>query len=159
MAIYPNIELQNLLYEIWETYFIDVPRKNLVIVKYGKFSKQRLGSIKWCNDLRGIKGIYKYFKDEHKIQDDKRITLIILTKYFTLEEIPSSVVKTTIAHELAHYAHGFHSPLLKLFKYPHQGNIIKKELYKRGLKEEFDFSEKWLKENWSKVVKTRRKTS
>ncbi len=154
MDTYPNIKLQNLLYEIWENHFSDIPRKNLVIVKYGKFSKQRLGSIKWSKDLRGIKGIYKYFKAEHKHQDDKRITLIILTRFFSNKKIPSYVVKTTLAHELVHYAHGFNSPLPKLFKYPHQGSIVKKELYTRGLKEEYDLSEKWLKENWIKIAKS-----
>lgn len=152
MATYPNLEIQNLLYEIWEEHFSDIPRKNLVIVKYGKYSKQRLGSIKWCHKLKGIKGIYKYFKEEHKNQDDKRITLITLTKHFTQKDIPSYVIRTTLAHELVHYTHGFNSPLPKKYKYPHQGSIIKKELYKRGLKDEYDLSEKWLKENWVKAI-------
>ncbi len=155
MAIYQSNELQTKLYDIWEGYFSDIPRKNLVIIKYGKFSKQRLGSIKWCKELRGIKSIYKYFEDEHKIQDDKRITLITVTKFFSLENIPQEVIDTTIAHEITHYAHGFHSPLPKIFKNPHQGNIIKKELYKRGLEKEFDFSELWLKENWYRIIRTK----
>ncbi len=152
MDICQNTKLQNLLYEIWENHFPDVPRKNLVIAKYGKFSKQRLGSIKWVRDFKGIKGFYKKFKDEHEAQDDKRITLIILTRYFTLPEIPDFVVKTTLAHELTHYAHGFNSPLEKKFKYPHQGKIIDRELKKRGLQKELKLSEKWLKENWKKFV-------
>jgi hypothetical protein len=147
-----NTKLQNLLYDIWDDHFPDVPRKNLVIAKYGKFSKQRLGSIKWVRDFKGIKSFYKKFKDEHEAQDDKRITLIILTRYFTLPEIPDFLVKTTLAHELTHYAHGFNSPLEKKFKYPHQGKIIEKELKKRGLGKEYDMSEKWLKENWKKFV-------
>ena len=152
MTYYQNIELQNLLYDIWEKHFDDVPRKNLVIVKFGKFSKQRLGSIKWVRDLKGIKSIYKKFEKEHKIQDDKRITLIILTRYFTQENIPEFLIKTTLAHEIVHYTHGFNSPLEKRYKYPHQGRIIEKELKKRGLGKEYDLSEKWLKENWKKFV-------
>ncbi len=152
MDIYQNKELQNLLYDIWDEHFPDVPRKNLVVVKYGKFSKQRLGSIKWSRDLRGIKGLYKKFKDEHKVQDDERITLIILTRYFTNPEVPDFVIKTTLAHEIVHYAHGFNSPLEKRYRFPHQGNIIEKELRKRNLGKELELSEKWLKENWRKVV-------
>ncbi len=147
-----NAKLQNLLYEIWEEHFPDVPRKNLVIAKYGKYSKQRLGSIKWVRDFKGIKSFYKKFKDEHDAQDDKRITLIILTRYFTNPQIPSFVIKTTLAHELAHYAHGFNSPLEKKYKFPHQGKIIQKELERRGLGKEYILSEKWLKENWAKFV-------
>ena len=152
MEIYQNTNLQNLLYDIWETHFPDVPRKNLVLVKYGKFSRQRLGSIKWVRDFKGIKSFYQKFKDEHEAQDDKRITLIILTRYFTRPEVPDFVIKTTLAHELAHYCHGFNSPLEKKYKYPHQGKIIDNELKKRGLGKELELSEKWLKENWRKVV-------
>jgi hypothetical protein len=144
--------LQEMLYEIWETYFPDVPRKNLVIVKFGKFSKQRLGSIKWSKDLRGIKGIYKKFEKDHKIQDDERITLIILTRYFTMPQIPEYVVKTTLAHELVHYSHGFNSPLEKKYKFPHQGKIIDKELKSRGLGKDLELSEKWLKDHWRDLV-------
>ncbi len=152
MGYYQNTDLQNLLYEIWEKHFDDVPRKNLVIVKFGKFSKQRLGSIKWARDLKGVKSLYNSFEEEHKAQDDKRITLIILTRYFTQENIPEFLIKTTLAHEIVHYTHGFNSPLEQKYKYPHQGRIIEKELKKRGLGREYDLSEKWLKENWRKVV-------
>ncbi len=157
MENYPNIELQNLLYELWENHFEDVPRKNLVIVKYGKFSKGRLGSIKWCKDLKGIKQIYKYFEEEHKIQDDKRITLIILTRYFTLDGIPNYVIKTTLAHELVHYTHGFHSPLPQIYTYPHQGSLVKKELKKRGLGEEYKLADEWIKKYWDKIIKEQKK--
>ncbi len=152
MSTCQNINLQNLLYDTWEQYFPDVPRKNLVLIKYGKYSKQRLGSIKWVKNLKGIKGIYKNFKEEHRIQDDKRITLIILTKYFTLPEVPDFVVKTTLAHEIVHYTHGFNSPLEKKYRFPHQGKIIEKELKKRGLGKEYYLSEKWIKENWRRIV-------
>ncbi len=148
-----NIELQNLLYELWEKHFDDVPRKNLVIVKFGKFSKQRLGSIKWVRELKGVKSFYKKFEQEHKVQDDKRITLITLTRYFTREEVPDFLVRTTLAHEITHYCHGFNSPLEKKYKFPHQGRIIEKELKRRGLGKEYDMSEKWLKENWKKIIR------
>ncbi len=153
MTTHQNNNLNEILYEVWEEYFSDVPRKNLIIVKYGKFSKQRLGSIKWCQNLKGVKGIYKHFEKEHLVQDDKRITLIILTRYFSLPGVPPYVIKTTLAHELVHYTHGFNSPLPKLFKNPHQGGIIKREIIKRGLAKEYKLSEEWLKKNWVKFIK------
>ncbi len=152
MDTYQKTDLQSLLYDIWEEYFPDVPRKNLVLVKYGKFSRQRLGSIKWAREFKGIKSFYKKFTDEHKVQDDERITLIILTRYFTIPEVPDFVVKTTLAHEIVHYAHGFNSPLEKRYRFPHQGGVIEKELRQRGLGKELELSEKWLKENWRRVV-------
>ncbi len=152
MGHYENNDLQQLFYEIWENHFADVPRKNLVIVKYGKFSKQRLGSIKWSRDFKGVKGLIKKFEGEHKVQDDERITLITLTRYFTNPQVPDFVVKVTLAHEIVHYCHGFNSPLEKKYKFPHQGNIIEKELRKRGLSKELELSEKWLKDNWIKIV-------
>ena len=51
------------------------------------------------------------------------------------ELIPEYVIDTTVAHELVHYMHGFFSPHQRLYKHPHKGGIVTKELKKRG----FDF--------------------
>jgi hypothetical protein len=144
--------LENLLYELWENHFCDIPRKNLVIIKYGKYSKRQLGSIKLANRSTKIKGLLRRKKEDYSIQDDKSITVITLTRYFEEDIIPEFVVKATIAHELCHYAHGFNSPLEKQFNNPHQGSIIKKELKKRDLLEEQLRADKWLKENWIDIV-------
>ena len=45
-----NKYLENLLYDIWENHFCDVPRINLVTIKYGKHAKRQLGSIKLIKD-------------------------------------------------------------------------------------------------------------
>jgi hypothetical protein len=144
--------LENLMYELWENNFCDVPRKNLVLIKFGKYSKRQLGSIKMANGNTKIKGLLTKSKNEYEAQDDKRVTVITITKYFQNEIIPEYVIKATIAHELCHYTHGFSSPLEKRFNKPHQGNIINKELSKRGLLEEQKLADKWLKENWLHVV-------
>lgn len=144
--------LENLMYELWENNFCDVPRKNLVLIKFGKYSKRQLGSIKMANGNTKIKGLLTKSKNEYEAQDDKRVTVITITKYFQNEIIPEYVIKATIAHELCHYTHGFSSPLEKRFNKPHQGNIINKELSSRGLLEEQKLADKWLKENWLHVV-------
>ena len=54
-----NKYLENLLYELWEEYFPDVPRKNFVIIKFGKYSKRQLGSIKKANEKTKIKRLMK----------------------------------------------------------------------------------------------------
>ena len=57
--------LENLLYEIWENHFCDIPRKNLVIIKYGRYSKRQLGSITVANKNTKIKGILKKKKSDY----------------------------------------------------------------------------------------------
>jgi len=92
-------------------------------------------------------------KEEFLSQDEKSISVITLTGYFRNDLlVPDYVVNATIAHELCHYTHGFSSPLEKRFLNPHQGNVIKKELSKRGLLEEQEMADKWLKKNWVNVI-------
>ena len=147
-----NNFLEKLLYELWEDHFCDIPRKNMVLIKYGKFSKRQLGSIKLANKKTKIKGLLKKRKDEYTAQDDKSITVITVTRYFKNEVVPEYVVRAVIAHELCHYTHGFSSPLQKRFTNPHQGSIIKKELQRRGLYDEQKKADEWLGENWSHIV-------
>jgi hypothetical protein len=147
-----NHDLEDMMYELWDNNFCDVPRLNLVLIKFGKYSKRQLGCIKLANQKTKIKGILKKKEDDYQIQDDKTISLITVTKYFEKDFVPDFVVKATIAHEMCHYTHGFNSPLEKRFDKPHQGNIVKKELKRRGLLEEYLQAEKWLKENWREIV-------
>ncbi|HNW33200.1 MAG TPA: hypothetical protein PKL44_03090, partial [Candidatus Dojkabacteria bacterium] len=122
------------------------------IIKFGKFSKRQLGSIKLANGRTKIKSLIRKKEDELNVQDDKSITVVTVTRFFQKDVVPEFVVRATIAHELCHYTHGFQSPLEKKFDKPHQGNIINKELAKRGLLEEEKKADKWLKENWIKIV-------
>lgn len=153
VGIRDNLYAESILYDLWEDHFEDVPRKNLVLVLFGRYSVRRLGSIKWVTGRTKVKSLLKSKQDLHKVQDDPRVSVITLTKYFTHGEIPDQIVKMTVAHEMVHYAHGFHSPLPKLYEHPHRGNIVNKELIKRGLKNELEYSEVWLKDNWYKTVR------
>jgi len=149
--------LENLMYDLWEENFSDIPRRNLVLIKFGKYSKRQLGSIKLANEYTKIKSLLKKNKDDYEAQDDKRVTVITMTKYFQNELVPEYVVSATIAHELCHYAHGFSSPLEKRFEKPHQGNVINKELAKRGLLESQRAADLWLKDHWVGIVYPLRK--
>lgn len=147
-----NKYLENLLWDLWDNNFCDVPRKNLVVIKFGKYSKRQLGSIKLANERTKIKSLIRKKEGELDVQDEKSVTVITVTRYFQKDIVPEFVVRATISHELCHYTHGFQSPLEKKFNKPHQGNIINKELSKRGLLEEEKMADKWLKENWIKIV-------
>ncbi|MGI6484068.1 MAG: hypothetical protein ACOX0R_00380 [Candidatus Dojkabacteria bacterium] len=147
-----NKYLENILYDLWDNHFCDVPRKNLVVIKFGKYSKRQLGSIKLANRYTKIKGLMKKRREELEVQDEKSVTVITVTRYFQNEIVPEFVIRATIAHELCHYTHGFQSPLEKQFDHPHQGNVIKKELAKRDLLNQEKEADKWLKENWLKIV-------
>lgn len=143
--------LEEQMFEIWENYFNDIPRENLVVIKFGRRSKSQLGSIKWAN--KKTRGIKKFVEKREGIDDDSRITVITITSLFKDEKIPDYVVRSTIAHEMIHYAHGFHSPLKQVYKHPHQGGVIRKEMENRGMEKMYKESKKWLKENWRKYLK------
>lgn len=99
--------------EIWSNHFPDVKQTNRVFIRFGRFSRLRLGSI--------------------KLDKKSGNSVITLTGMFKKYNIPQTVVDHTIAHELCHYTHGFSSPRPKLHQYPHHGGVIRQELKARGL--------------------------
>lgn len=119
--------------EVWETFFPDMPQDNDVRIVWGRRARQRLGSIS---------------RDKHNDAG----TLITINSLFKDEQIPDFVIQATIAHELAHYAHGFHSPLERKFEKPHEGGVVHRELDERGAKKLEQMSKKWLKENWREYL-------
>mgnify|MGYP005810415085 CR=1 FL=1 len=147
-----NKYLENLLYDIWETSFCDVPRLNAVVIKYGKYSKRQLGSIKMIKDQRSLDRYLKRFNISKDNLENSSVSVITITKYFSQPYIPEFVVRATIVHELCHYAHGFNSPLDRKYTHPHRGGIIRKEFNRRDLSDIYLESKKWLKENWREVI-------
>lgn len=134
--------------ELWDDHFADVPRQNLVLIHFAKYSSRQLGCIKWARSSTRIKGLLKRRLEEYEVQDDKRISVINITRHFQDLFVPDFVVRATIAHEMVHYTHGFHSPLPQIVNHPHRGNVVNKELIKRGLGNTLAESEAWLKANW-----------
>lgn len=98
---------------IWSKYFEDVVQTNPVNIRFGRYSKFRLGSIK-LDRLSGR-------------------SYITISGMFKTSGIPVAVVDHTIAHELVHYTHGFSSKRVRLHKYPHEGGIVRKEMIARGM--------------------------
>lgn len=119
--------------EVWETFFTDMPQDNDVRIVWGRRARQRLGSISPDKNNHGG-------------------TLVTINALFKDEQVPDFVVQATIAHELAHYAHGFHSPLERKYDKPHEGGIVHRELDDRGAKKLEQMSKKWLKENWREYL-------
>jgi hypothetical protein len=124
-SIRDDIWLLSRLDYLWSNYFSDVPQINPVFIKFGKYSKFRLGSIKF--DYRTKK------------------SYITITSMFKDKGIPADVVDHTIAHELCHYTHGFSSPHPQLHQFPHSGGVIKRELEERKLGHLHKAYLKWVK--------------
>ena len=98
---------------VWSKFFEDVSQDNPIFVKFGRYSKYRLGSIRF--DRKTGK------------------SYITITSMFKDSSIPSEVIDHTLAHELAHYTHGFSSKKVKMHKYPHAGGVVKREMTLRGM--------------------------
>lgn len=111
---------------LWEYYFSNVEQINPVFIRFGRYSKYRLGSI--------------------RLEKTTKNSYITITGMFKDPQIPVEVVDHTIAHELCHYTHGFSSPKPRLHKYPHHGGVIKKELKARNLHHLVKAYDVWLKQ-------------
>lgn len=121
-----NYWLAQRLEQIWHLLFPEVEKKNRVVIKFKGRWKNKFGHI----EKKG------------------RNSEIVINGHFMDDRIPEFIVDLTIAHELIHYMHGFNSPHKQLFKHPHKGGVVRKELLKRGfghmLRKEKDF----IKREW-----------
>lgn len=111
---------------LWSNYFPDVKQVNKVFIRFGRYSKLRLGSI--------------------RMDRASRSSYITISGMFKDDRVPVEVIDHTIAHELCHYTHGFSSPKTRLHKYPHHGGVIRKELENRGLYNLVKAYAQWKKE-------------
>lgn len=112
--------------EIWDRYFPDISQDNPVVIRFGRYSKFRLGSI--------------------KLDRRHNLSLITITSMFKNPQISQSVIDHTIAHELVHYTHGFSSQRKRLLRYPHAGGVVKREMTERGLGHLYKAYRDWIKE-------------
>jgi hypothetical protein len=109
-----------------EIHFADVPQGYPIVTRFGTRARYRFGSIAARN----------------------RQTIILINRLFADPYVPTFVVDGTLAHELAHYAHGFGSGLPRLYRDAHRGGVVDKELEKRGLGEVNARAEQWRKIYW-----------
>ncbi len=128
-----NAWLRSRLERIWQEKFPDIPSESNIVIMFGQKARTRLGSIK-----------------KNRVKD--AVSKITMTGYFEDERVPEIIVDLTIAHELCHYAHGFSSPLPQLYRFPHQGNIVDRDLMRRGYGDDLIFQKKWLREKWPEIV-------
>lgn len=116
---------------LWDLAFSDVERKNDIKIRFKGRWKNKFGHIK---KLKG---------------GDSEI---VVNGYFRDLKVPEFIIDLTIAHELVHYSHGFNSPLPKLYRHPHQGGVVSRELKKRGFGDLLKQERKWIKEEWKKIA-------
>lgn len=127
-----------------ESYFSDIKISNPVEIKFGREAKFRFGSIK----LLKPRGIRRFVLDKTKPQK----SVITITSMFANEDVPEDVVRYTIAHELCHFAHGFSSYNKRLFKHPHHGGVVNRELTNRGAEPLIQAFKEWLRTYRKKIL-------
>ncbi len=137
--------LQQQLQDLLKNHFANVKISNPLEIKFGREAKYRFGSIKLVSHrrrrgIKSIKGLIRAVGD-----DTPKKSLITITSMFARENVPSDVVRYTIAHELSHYAHGFSSMNKRMFRHPHHGGIVNKELAERGAEHLIRAYKSWLK--------------
>ena len=108
-------------------------KKNNVIVRFKGKWKNKFGHIKLLKD---------------------KSSEIVINSLFQDERIPEFIIDLTLAHELVHYSHGFNSPLERKFTHPHKGNVVNKELSKRGLRDLVKKEKDFVKKEWPLLFKT-----
>jgi len=118
--------LQGRLEQIWQLLYSDVPKLNHVKVRFKGRWKNKFGHIK------------KVGKDSE----------IVVNGLFRNDVIPEYMIDITLAHELAHYAHGFNSPLPRKYKHPHKNGVVNKELLKRGFGHWIRIERDFLRKEW-----------
>lgn len=151
-----NHWLEKQLRTILKKYFADISLKNPIEIRFGREAKYRFGSIKLLKkrgnksikSIRGIKSIVG-------ISPVPKKSIITITSMFKDESVPVKVVQYTIAHELTHYAHGFSSANRRLFKYPHHGGVVNRELKERGAGDLIMAFKKWLKGYRKQILSSR----
>jgi len=111
---------------VLKKYFNDIEALDVHIRFYGK-ARGRLGSIRKKGD----------------------ISIIRVNGALSSISVPDFVIDEVIAHELVHYIHGFGSNRERLYKYPHRGGVVEKELEKRGAGHLLRSSKSWLLSNWN----------
>ncbi len=144
-----------------QKYFSSVPITNPIEIKWGREAKYRFGSIKLVS-YRSIKRIKSHkgiegIKGLIRIGETPKKSLITITAMFKDEAVPVGVVHYTIAHELCHYAHGFSSMNRRMFRHPHHGGVINRELRERNAQDLIPIFRKWLKEYRAEILAGRRR--
>ena len=136
-----NAWLANRLADLQTKHFADIKPVNLVQVRFGRITKTRLGSI-----------------STRRLKNKEPISLITINGLFRDESVPPEVIDAVLAHEFTHYAHGWHSPLPKLYSHPHRGGVVDHELVERGLADKLKQQQQWVKLNFARYYRAAQPT-
>lgn len=131
-----NTWLKDRFQYLYQRYFSDIKIINNIIVHFGRPTRTRLGSIKQTSRNKTANSI------------------ITINGHFRNPEIPSYVIDAVLAHEFAHYAHGFCSPHKQAYCKPHQGGVVDKYLINKGLSDILKSEKIWIKQNWQQYLDT-----
>jgi hypothetical protein len=124
--------LNGQLERIWSSWFWDVERITPVSIRYVRPWRRRLAVI--------------------YLTDGDRRSFIGVNRLLSDQRVPYTVCLVTIAHELVHYAHGFGSHHPRRYRHPHRGNVVQRELTRRGLGAELRFYTEWTNEVWFELL-------
>lgn len=124
--------LKERLEQMWILLFPDIERKNTVLIRFKGRWKHKFGHIKMLQN---------------------RNTEIVVNALLADERVPEGMIDATIAHELVHYMHGFQSPHPRLYRHPHAGGIVTRELKKRGFGHILSFEREFLRKDWQRIHK------
>lgn len=146
--------LQRQLEILLKKYFADVKQVNPIEIRFGREAKYRFGSIR-LEKPRGLR-VLMGFRSLRSIRDNPpQKSIVTITSMFANEDVPVDVVRYTIAHELCHFAHGFSSTNKRMFRHPHHGGIVNRELVNRGAHHLIVEFKKWLKDYRKKILEHR----
>ena len=146
-----HLWLEDQLKLLLSKYFSDVNLSNPLEIHFGREAKYRFGSIRLLKGKSSMS--LKSLKSLKKQGPQKSI--ITITSMFAKRAVPVKVVQYTIGHELCHYSHGFSSTNKRLFKFPHHGGIVNRELTERGAHDLIAAYKKWLKTYRKKILADR----
>ncbi len=132
-ALRDDAWLESRLLHLWNTYYHEGPAGYPIQVNFGRAARYRYGSI----------------------FNQGRTCRILINGVFAHPDVPEYVVDATIAHELAHYVHGYASGLPKLHSHPHRGGVIDKEMALRGCYFLEERAGEWRKNHWQAVFEAR----
>ena len=118
--------LESRLKHLWDTYYHEGPQGYPIRVNFGRPARYRYGSI----------------------FNQGRTCRILINGVFANPGVPEYVVDATVAHELAHYVHGYASGLPKLHSHPHRGGVIDKEMERRGCYFLEEMAVEWRRSHW-----------
>lgn len=120
--------------ELCREHFPKQTVSNLLMVRWGKTWKSKLGHIKPLKNKQ-----YGSLIEVNLILSDPRV--------------PEFVVDATLLHELIHYFQGFGSNHPQKYKHPHRGGAVEKELERFGWKELAQKQDTWINKNFARFFK------